>query len=43
MSGKYYGNCKEEPYPAVKGPADDAVAKKLWEVSERMTGLSESK
>ena len=41
VSGKYYGNCKEEPYPEVKGPADDAVAKKMWEVSERMTGLLE--
>nr|XP_054757922.1 retinol dehydrogenase 13-like [Lytechinus pictus] len=39
-SGKYYGNCKEEPYPEVRGPADDAVATKLWEVSERLTGLS---
>lgn len=40
-SGRYYGNCKEEPYPEVRGPADEAVAKKLWEVSERLTGLSE--
>lgn len=40
VTGKYYGNCKEEPYPEVRGPADDAVATKLWEVSERLTGLT---
>ncbi|XP_072171945.1 retinol dehydrogenase 14-like [Diadema setosum] len=39
VTGRYYGDCKEKPYPEVKG-ADDAVARKLWEVSERMTGLT---
>lgn len=38
VSGKYFGDCKEEPCaPQAK---DDGVAKKLWEVSERLTGLS---
>ena len=38
LSGHYYGDCQEKPFPEVKN-ADDAVAKKLWEVSERMAGL----
>uniref|UniRef100_V9L1T7 Cytosolic 5'-nucleotidase 1B n=1 Tax=Callorhinchus milii TaxID=7868 RepID=V9L1T7_CALMI len=38
VSGKYFGDCKEEELlPKAK---DDAVAKKLWEVSERMVGLT---
>ena len=37
VSGCYYGDCKEEPFPVTH---DDAVAKKLWEVSEKMTGLA---
>ncbi|XP_038074271.1 retinol dehydrogenase 14-like [Patiria miniata] len=41
LSGRYYSNCKEEPFPAVASRADESVAKKLWEVSERLTGLKE--
>ncbi|XP_072040018.1 retinol dehydrogenase 14-like [Amphiura filiformis] len=39
VSGRYYGDCAEKPFPEVKN-ADEAVAKKLWEVSEKMTGLA---
>ncbi len=37
-TGKYYGDCKE----ALASPhgVDDGAAKKLWEVSERLTGLA---
>ncbi|XP_054857502.1 dehydrogenase/reductase SDR family member 13-like [Eublepharis macularius] len=39
FSGHYFANCKLlEPYPNAR---DDAVAKKLWEFSERMLGLTE--
>ena len=34
-SGKYYGNCKEDPLPPVA--CDDSVASKLWEVSTQLT------
>ncbi|XP_046545256.1 retinol dehydrogenase 14-like [Haliotis rubra] len=37
-TGKYYGNCKVEPWPQVA--TDDGVAKKLWEVSEKLTKLA---
>ncbi|XP_078000924.1 retinol dehydrogenase 14-like [Glandiceps talaboti] len=38
VSGKYFGDCHEKPFtPAAQ---DDGVAKKLWEVSEKMTGLA---
>lgn len=33
VSGRYYGNCEEH------SPGDAAVAKKLWEVSGRLTGI----
>lgn len=38
LSGRYFSNCALEP-PGAKG-RDDGLAKKLWEASERMTGLS---
>ncbi|XP_062274832.1 dehydrogenase/reductase SDR family member 13-like [Scomber scombrus] len=38
LSGRYFSNCALQQV-AAKG-RDDAVAKKLWEVSERLTGLS---
>ncbi|XP_078081035.1 dehydrogenase/reductase SDR family member 13-like [Mustelus asterias] len=38
FSGRYFADCKvEEVLPHAR---DDAVARKLWEVSERMVGLS---
>lgn len=38
LSGRYFSNCALQQ---VGGRGrDDAVAKKLWEVSERLTGLS---
>ncbi|XP_071962335.1 retinol dehydrogenase 14-like [Antedon mediterranea] len=37
VSGRYYGDCKEEPWH--KAVLDEDVAKKLWEVSEKMTKL----
>ncbi|XP_035288518.1 dehydrogenase/reductase SDR family member 13-like [Anguilla anguilla] len=38
LSGRYFSNCaEEEVLPKAK---DDAVARKLWEVSERLSGLS---
>nr|XP_028564143.1 dehydrogenase/reductase SDR family member 13-like [Podarcis muralis] len=37
-SGRYFANCRlHDPKPHAR---DDAVAKKLWEVSERMVGLA---
>ncbi|KAJ6657287.1 hypothetical protein lerEdw1_002654 [Lerista edwardsae] len=40
FSGRYFANCGlHEPWPHAR---DDAVAKKLWEVSERMLGLPAS-
>ncbi|XP_033028023.1 dehydrogenase/reductase SDR family member 13-like [Lacerta agilis] len=37
-SGRYFANCSlQDPKPHAQ---DDAVAKKLWEVSERMVGLA---
>ena len=39
VSGHYYGDCAEKPFYDVQN-ADEAVAKKLWEVSEKMTGLA---
>ncbi|XP_042369999.1 dehydrogenase/reductase SDR family member 13-like [Plectropomus leopardus] len=38
LSGRYFSNCALQQVGA-KG-RDDALAKKLWEVSERLTGLS---
>ncbi len=37
-TGRYYGNCQEEPWTQVS--LDDGVAKKLWEISEKLTRLS---
>ena len=37
ISGKYYGNCKEEPWPTVN--MELGTAKRLWEVSEKITQL----
>lgn len=38
VSGLYFNNCKpEEPS---KLAMDDGVAKKLWEVSEELTGIN---
>ncbi|XP_041850552.1 dehydrogenase/reductase SDR family member 13-like [Melanotaenia boesemani] len=39
LSGRYFSSCALQQVGA-KG-RDDALAKKLWEVSERLTGLSE--
>ena len=36
--GSYFADCKEVNYPKVAG-VDEGVEKKLWEFSERMTGL----
>ncbi|XP_054857824.1 dehydrogenase/reductase SDR family member 13-like [Eublepharis macularius] len=39
FSGHYFANCKvQEPFPKAR---DDAVAKKLWEFTERMLGIVE--
>lgn len=38
LSGRYFSNCALQEV-GIKG-RDDALAKKLWEVSERLTGLS---
>ncbi|KAM4566108.1 dehydrogenase/reductase SDR family member 13-like [Odontesthes bonariensis] len=38
LSGRYFSNCTvREVYPKAK---DDAAAKKLWEISERLSGLA---
>ncbi|XP_072249251.1 dehydrogenase/reductase SDR family member 13-like [Leuresthes tenuis] len=38
LSGRYFSNCTvKEVYPKAK---DDAAAKKLWEISERLCGLA---
>ncbi|KAL8172912.1 UNVERIFIED_CONTAM: Retinol dehydrogenase 14 [Gekko kuhli] len=37
VSGKYFGNCKEQPLPPKA--TDDLVARKLWDISEVMVGL----
>ena len=38
LSGRYFSNCTvRKVYAKAR---DDAVAKKLWEVSERLSGLS---
>ena len=37
VSGRFYGNCTEEPWADVA--LDDAVAAKLWDVSTQFTGL----
>ncbi|CAN9511210.1 unnamed protein product [Ophioblennius macclurei] len=38
LSGRYFSNCKvREVYPKAK---DDAAAKKLWELSEKLSGLA---
>ncbi|XP_014661375.1 PREDICTED: retinol dehydrogenase 14-like [Priapulus caudatus] len=36
VSGKYYGNCREEPLDSKA--LDSDVTKRLWEVSEKLTG-----
>ncbi|XP_066551815.1 dehydrogenase/reductase SDR family member 13-like [Amia ocellicauda] len=38
LSGRYFSNCAVQEVGAKA--RDDAVAKKLWEVSERLTGLA---
>ncbi|EDV29195.1 Retinol dehydrogenase 13 [Trichoplax sp. H2] len=40
VSGKYFADCREKDC-AAQG-RDDGAAKKLWEISEEMTGLSKS-
>ncbi len=37
VSGKYYGNCKEEPWTKVS--QNEEAAKKLWELSREITKL----
>ena len=37
ISGRYFGDCKEEDCAAQA--KDDAVAMRLWEVSEELTGF----
>ncbi|CAI5769399.1 Uncharacterized protein PODLI_1B020849 [Podarcis lilfordi] len=37
VSGKYFGNCKEEQL--LPNAMDDLVARKLWDISEVMVGL----
>ena len=37
VTGHYYGNCEEEEWTQVS--LDDIVSKKLWSVSEELTGL----
>jgi len=37
VSGRFYANCAEEPWSKVS--LDDAVALKLWNVSEELTGI----
>lgn len=37
LSGRYFSNCALQQVGA--RARDDAVVKKLWEVSERLTGL----
>ncbi|KAI0241881.1 Retinol dehydrogenase 14, partial [Lamellibrachia satsuma] len=37
VTGHYYGNCEEEEWTQVS--LDDVVSKKLWSVSEELTGL----
>ena len=38
LSGCYFSDCKEKPLG--KDGMDEGIAKRLWEVSERMTGLT---
>jgi hypothetical protein len=38
VSGKFYFDCAERKL--AEHAMDDGVAKKLWEVSEKLTGLS---
>lgn len=38
MSGRFYADCAEKML--IERARDDGVAKKLWEVSEELTGLS---
>ena len=35
VSGRYYGHCKEEPWP--ESSTNDEQARKLWEISEYLT------
>lgn len=37
QTGKYYGNCKEEPWP--ENAQDDEAAARLWTISEKITRL----
>uniref|UniRef100_A0A8C8AJ72 Uncharacterized protein n=1 Tax=Otus sunia TaxID=257818 RepID=A0A8C8AJ72_9STRI len=37
VSGKYFGDCKEEEL--LPKAMDDLVARKLWDISEVMVGL----
>ena len=38
VSGRYYSDCVEEPL--LSHATNDTVTKKLWEVSERLTGIA---
>lgn len=38
VSGKHFSNCEEKELPA--HCTDNGVAKKLWEVSEKLCGLA---
>ena len=40
VSGRFYANCREAPWSEVS--LDDAVAVKLWNVSEELTGIKVS-
>ena len=42
QSGKYYVDCREADDQSSEMSKDMGLAKKLWEVSERMTGLVEN-
>ena len=37
VTGKYYGDCKEEPWPEIA--MEPGTAKRLWEVSKKVTKL----
>ncbi|KAK3092553.1 hypothetical protein FSP39_004371 [Pinctada imbricata] len=38
VTGRYYGKCKEEPWTEIA--KENSMCKKLWEVSERLTGIA---
>ena len=39
MTGKYYSECREAENKASESSKDMGLAKKVWEISERVTGL----